>query len=198
LRQFRDWGRDCWCDPGHDNTCGRRFNWQLGELPKGYDHKYIYSKIGFNLKLTDMQAAIGLAQLEKLPRFIQARQRNYHYLYSFFSKYPELFILPVEQSDAVISYFGFPLIVKPTAPFTRNQLTQYLESKKIGTRNIFAGNLLRHPAYLNLKKKRVVGKQLVADQMMNQGFWLGVWPGLNLTHLRFITQTLSQFINLYF
>ncbi len=194
IRKFRDWGRDCYCDPGKDNTCGKRFQWQLGELPYGYDHKYIYSQIGFNLKLTDFGPAIGVAQLKKLPDFIRIRKKNFETLYKFFSRYARWFGLMKVGKKEDPSWFGFPLVVKSAAPFTRNELTEYLEKKKIGTRNVFSGNLLRHPAYLNLKKKRVVGKPVVADEVMNRGFWLGVYPGIREEQMEYVTQTLSEFL----
>ncbi|QQS43476.1 lipopolysaccharide biosynthesis protein RfbH [Candidatus Roizmanbacteria bacterium] len=194
IRQFRDWGRDCWCDTGQDNTCGKRFGWQLGDLPFGYDHKYIYSQIGFNVKLTDFQAAIGVAQIDKVPGFIEARKENYKKLHAFFSNYPEYFQLIELSGKEDPCWFGFPVIVKEDAPFTRNELTHYLEDNKIGTRNVFAGNLLRHPAYLNLKKKRVVGKIKNADVVMKQAFWLGVWPGIKEQQVTYILRTLQTFI----
>lgn len=197
IKQFRDWGRDCWCETGHDNTCRNRFGWQLGELPFGYDHKFIYSQIGFNLKLTDFQAAIGLAQLKKLPRFIKRRQDNYKILYDFFSKYRKYFILMKDNKKAEISYFGFPLMVKDRAPFTRNNLTEYLEKNKVGTRNVFAGNLLRHPAYLNLRNKKVIGKQKNADIIMNNAFWIGVWPGIDKERATYMKQKLTCFLSQY-
>ena len=194
IRQFRDWGRDCWCDTGKDNTCGKRFGWQLGDLPFGYDHKYIYSQIGFNVKLTDFQAAIGVAQIDKVPDFIVARKENYKKLHAFFSKYSEYFQLIELSGKEDPCWFGFPVIVKENAPFTRNELTHYLEDNNIGTRNVFAGNLLRHPAYLNLKKKRVVGKIKNADIVMIQAFWLGVWPGIDSKKMGYIQKRISSFI----
>ena len=195
-RQFRDWGRDCWCDTGKDNTCGKRFGWKLGDLPYGYDHKYIYSQIGYNLKLTDFQAAIGVAQLKKLPYFIKKRQENYRTLYNFFKKYEKYFILMREDKDLKISYFGFPLVVKPDAPFTRNQLTEYLEKNKIGTRNVFAGNLLRHPAYLKLKDKfKIIGNHKNADLVMNNAFWLGVWPGIDKEKINYMKKIIKKFLD---
>ena len=195
-RQFRDWGRDCWCDTGKDNTCGKRFGWKLGDLPYGYDHKFIYSQIGYNLKLTDFQAAIGVAQLKKLPYFIKKRQENYRTLYNFFKKYEKYFILMREDKDLEISYFGFPLVVKPDAPFTRNQLTEYLEKNKIGTRNVFAGNLLRHPAYLKLKDKfKIIGNHKNADLVMNNAFWLGVWPGIDKEKINYMKKIIKKFLD---
>lgn len=195
IRQFRDWGRDCWCDTGQDNTCGVRFNWKLGELPKGYDHKYTYSQIGYNLKLTDFQAAIGVAQLKKLPRFIKKRQENYKELYKFFKKYEKYFILMKEDKNEFVSYFGFPAIVKSNAPFTRNEFTKYLEDNKIGTRNIFSGNLLRHPAYLKIKDKiKIIGEMKNADIVLNNAFWIGVYPGINEEMLDYVKKTITRFM----
>ena len=195
IRQFRDWGRDCWCDTGRDNTCRKRFGWKLGELPFGYDHKYIYSQIGYNLKLTDFQAAIGVAQLKKLPFFIKKRKENYQALYKFFKKYEKYFILMKEDKNEEVSYFGFPLIVKPHSPFTRNQLTEYLEKNKIGTRNVFSGNLLRHPAYLKIRNKfKIIGDHKNADLIMNNAFWIGVWPGINEEMMGYMIEMLKKFI----
>jgi CDP-6-deoxy-D-xylo-4-hexulose-3-dehydrase len=197
VRQFRDWGRDCWCDTGKDNTCGRRFDWKMGDLPQGYDHKYIYSQIGFNVKLTDFQAAIGVAQIDKVPGFITARKRNYKKLHTFFSKYPEFFQLIELSEKEDPCWFGCPVIVKKDSPFTRNELTHYLEDNNIGTRNVFAGNLLRHPAYMNLKSKRIVGKMKNADIVMSQAFWLGVWPGLTPSMLKRIINVIELFLSKY-
>lgn len=178
IRQFRDWGRDCWCDTGRDNTCGKRFEWQLGDLPKGYDHKYIYSQIGYNLKLTDFQAAIGVAQLKKLPVFIKKRKENFKSFYAFFKTYEKFFILPSWEKLSDPCWFGFMLVVKSNAPFTRQELVTYLEEQKIGTRNLFAGNLLKHPAYLGRKDIHVKGELTCSDNIMNNGFWIGVFPGI--------------------
>ncbi|MFH1899660.1 MAG: lipopolysaccharide biosynthesis protein RfbH [Patescibacteria group bacterium] len=197
IRQFRDWGRDCWCDTGKDNTCGRRFTQQFGELPYGYDHKYVYSQIGYNLKLTDFQAAIGVAQLRKLPIFIKKRKLNYKKLYKFFAKYSEYFHLLSTSEKEDPCWFGFPAIVKKEAPFTRNELTRYLEENLIGTRNVFSGNLLRHPAYLDLKNKRVIGKMKNADIVMNQAFWIGVFPGIEKAQIKYMLETLETFIKQY-
>ncbi len=196
IRQFRDWGRDCWCDTGKDNTCRKRFDWKFGDLPFGYDHKYTYTQIGYNLKLTDFQAAIGVAQLKKLPYFIKKRKENYKNLYSFFSKYKKYFILPKLTSKEDPCWFGFPAIVKPSCPFTRNELTQYLEDNKIATRTIFSGNLLKHPAYKNIKYK-VVGNMKNADLVMNGAFWLGVFPGIDMPRLRYIQKVITTFLSQY-
>jgi len=194
LRQFRDWGRDCWCDTGHDNTCGKRFSWQLGKLPYGYDHKYIYSQIGYNLKLTDFQAAIGLAQLKKLPKFIQRRKENFHILYTFFKQYEQYFILPEWDEKSDPCWFGFMLVVREDAPFTKVSIVQYLEDHKIGTRALFAGNLLKHPAYVDRKDIRVVGTLVNSDSIMNNGFWIGVYPGITNTMISYMTATVAAFI----
>jgi len=196
MRQFRDWGRDCWCDTGHDNTCGKRFGWKIGDLPVGYDHKYIYSQIGFNLKLTDFQAAIGVAQLKKLPSFIKKRKANYKSLYTFFAQYPQYFQLLEENNVNDISYFGFPVIVRTNPGFTRNAFTTYLEKNGIGTRNVFSGNLLRHPAYSDIKKKyKVIGKQTNADIIMNDAFWIGVWPGIEKKDIEYMKKTIAKYIS---
>jgi CDP-4-dehydro-6-deoxyglucose reductase, E1 len=194
IDSFRDWGRDCWCEPGVDNTCGKRFEWQLGTLPCGYDHKYTYSHVGYNLKATDMQAALGVSQIAKLPEFIAQRKKNFAYLKTVLKPLEEFLILPVAGKDADPSWFGFPIAVKPTAPFTRDQLTAHLETNKIGTRLVFAGNLLRQPAYESYPH-RVVGTLINTDFVMNQVFWIGVFPGLTNQMLDFIGQSMTQFAN---
>lgn len=198
LRQFRDWGRDCWCDTGKDNTCGRRFKWKMGDLPFGYDHKFVYSQIGFNLKLTDFQAAIGVAQLDKFPSFLKKRRDNYQELYSFLEKYKQYLMLMTKKSEENPSYFGFPIIVKEGAPFSRNDLTEYLENHKVGTRNIFSGNLLRHPAYSKRKAEyKIVGDQKNADYIMNNAFWIGVFPGIDEERMSYMKKTLTSFFDQY-
>jgi CDP-6-deoxy-D-xylo-4-hexulose-3-dehydrase len=196
IRQFRDWGRDCWCDTGKDDTCHKRFKWKMGELPYGYDHKFIYSQIGYNLKLTDFQAAIGVAQLKKLPFFIKKRRENYRELYNFFKNYNKYFFLIKRNRGEKLSYFGFPLIVRKEAPFTRNDFTEYLEKYRIGTRNIFSGNLLKHPAYVNLKNKfKIIGKMENSDMIMNNGFWLGVYPGIEKERLNYTKRIIKKFMD---
>lgn len=193
IESFRDWGRDCWCAPGEDNTCGKRFEWQLGELPYGYDHKYIYSHIGYNLKLTDMQAAVGVSQLKKLDKFIQIRRDNFKYLYNQLERFSDYLILPEITKNSNPSWFGFPITVKEGSPFTRNQLVQHLEANKIATRLLFGGNLLRQPAYANINY-RVVGCTKNADRVMNNTFWIGIYPGLNEIHFDFMTKTIDNFV----
>jgi len=194
IDSFRDWGRDCWCEPGVDNTCGKRFDWQLGTLPCGYDHKYTYSHVGYNLKATDMQAALGVSQIEKLPHFIERRKENFAYLKKVLKPLEEFLILPVATEHSDPSWFGFPIGVKPDAPFTRDQLTRALEAQKIGTRLLFAGNLLRQPAYEGYEY-RVAGELTNTDFVMNQVFWIGVYPGLTEPMLDFIAKTASEFVN---
>jgi CDP-6-deoxy-D-xylo-4-hexulose-3-dehydrase len=188
-KSFRDWGRDCWCDPGCDNTCGKRFDWQLGDLPGGYDHKYTYSHIGYNLKLTDMQAAVGVAQLEKLDGFVEARRRNFRALREGLAGLEEFFILPEATAGAEPSWFGFPIAVRDGAPFSRNQATRYLEDRKIATRLLFGGNLVRQPAYRE-SPFRVVGSLSQTDIVMNQVFWIGLYPGIHAPVLDYMLETL--------
>ena len=194
VESFRDWGRDCWCDPGKENTCGKRFDWQIGELPYGYDHKYIYSHVGYNLKVTDMQAAIGVAQLKKLPRFIEARRRNWQVLHDGLKPLEEFLILPQPTLYSEPSWFGFPITVRADAPFTRNELVRFLESRKIGTRLLFGGNLTRQPAYRDVSY-RVVGELINADMVMKQSFWIGVYPGLTDAMLSYMIETVTELAN---
>ena len=193
IESFRDWGRDCWCEPGKDNTCGKRFEWQLGSLPCGYDHKYTYSHVGYNLKATDMQAALGLSQIAKLPNFIERRKENFAYLKKLLQPMEEFLLLPVAGEESDPSWFGFPIAVKATAPFSRDQLTRHLEGNKIGTRLVFAGNLLRQPAYERCTH-RVVGDLQNTDFVMDRVFWIGVYPGLTTEMLDFIAKITSEFV----
>jgi CDP-4-dehydro-6-deoxyglucose reductase, E1 len=193
LASIRDWGRDCWCDPGMDNTCTKRFGWSLGTLPTGYDHKYTYSHLGYNLKITDMQAAVGVAQLERLPHFIDARKRNFKRLHESLRGLEEFLILPEATKKSDPSWFGFLLTVREQAPFTRNQLTQPLNQRGVATRNLFAGNLVRQP-YMIGRNYRVVGNLTNTDRVMNQTFWVGVFPGLSDSHIDFIADTIRQII----
>ena len=189
---FRDWGRDCWCEPGKDNTCGKRFDWQLGDLPCGYDHKYTYSHIGYNLKVSDMQAAIGVSQLDKLPGFIAARNANFAYLYHALKPLEEFLILPEATPESEPSWFGFPIAVREGAAFTRDQLTRELDARKVGTRLLFAGNLLRQPAYKGVKH-RVIGDLKNTDFVMNNVFWIGLYPGLSHEMLDHTVETITAF-----
>lgn len=183
----RDWGRDCYCDPGKDNTCKRRFDWQLGELPYGYDHKYIYSHLGFNLKITDMQAAVGLAQLAHLDAFIAARRRNFASLYEGLRPLEAFFILPKATPHTDPSWFGFPITVREDAPFERNAVIKYLNDNKIGTRLLFAGNLARQP-YMIGRDFRISGDLRNSDRITYQTFWIGLYPGISQSHLDFVCQ----------
>lgn len=196
VRSFRDWGRDCWCVGGVDNTCKMRFTGKFGELPEGYDHKYVYSHFGFNLKITDMQAAIGCAQLEKLDRIVETRRKNWQTLYEGLKDLPQL-MMPEPEESSNPSWFGFLIAVRLETGFTRNELTGFLESRKIQTRNLFAGNLLRHPAFDEMRKSgegyRVVGELKNTDFVMNNGFWIGVYPGMKPEMLNWMIKSIREF-----
>ena len=192
IESFRDWGRDCWCPPGEDNTCGKRFNWKLGQLPKGYDHKYTYSHVGYNLKVTDMQAAVGCAQLKKLDKFISIRKENYKKLYKKLSTFNNYLILPESNANTEPSWFGFPIAVKPEKGVDRDKLVQYLNANKIGTRLLFAGNLLKQPAYMDIKH-RVVGDLKNSNKVMKYIFWIGVYPGINENHIEFVYKVFKKY-----
>lgn len=192
---FRDWGRDCWCAPGNDNTCNNRFNWQLGQLPYGYDHKYIYSHVGYNLKMTDMQAAIGVSQLAKLDSFVARRRENWAALRERFAAegFGEYLHLPEPTPHSEPSWFGFLVTVRDGAPFTRHQVITHLEKRRIGTRLLFAGNLVRQPAFEGIEH-RVVGDLPVTDKIMRDSFWLGVWPGIGTAQVDYMIETLRDFV----
>jgi CDP-6-deoxy-D-xylo-4-hexulose-3-dehydrase len=190
---FRDWGRDCRCAPGEDNACGLRYEWQLGDLPFGYDHKYVYSHVGYNLKLTDLQAAIGVAQMDKLEQFIVVRRRNWTQLREGLAKWEEFFILPEATRDSEPSWFGFPLTVRPGAPFVRNELLRVLEDRRIGTRLLFGGNLTRQPAYQGLPN-RIIGTLTNSDTVMTSTFWIGVYPGITPEMLAYVLETFETYL----
>lgn len=198
INSFRDWGRDCWCESGQDNTCQKRFAWQLGDLPKGYDHKYIYSHFGYNLKATEMQASIGVAQLEKVSGFIQARRDNWDYLYQQIKDMEEFFVLPQATKNSKPSWFGFMILVRERAPFSRDEILQYLEGKNIQTRMLFAGNFTKHPCFNEMRSSqtgyRTVGLLENTDRVMNHGFWIGVYPGMNIDKLQFMADTIRSFV----
>jgi CDP-6-deoxy-D-xylo-4-hexulose-3-dehydrase len=194
IESFRDWGRDCWCHPGKDNTCGKRFEWQLGSLPLGYDHKYTYSHIGYNLKATDMQAALGASQIEKLPRFIERRKENFRYLHAALKPLEKYLLLPEATPGSDPSWFGFPIGVREDAPFRRDDLIRELDAQKIGTRLLFGGNLLRQPAYEGCEH-RAVGELPNTDFVMNSVFWIGVYPGLTRPMLDFVVGAISGFVS---
>ncbi len=191
VESFRDWGRSCWCAPGKDNTCGKRFGWKLGDLPEGYDHKYIYDHIGYNLKLTDMQAAVGVAQLQKLPAFIAARRANFLRFHEGLRDFEDYFLLPQATPGSEPSWFGFPIAVRPGAPVSRNAVVRFLEQRKIATRLLFGGNLLRQPAYRDVAHRKI-GPLANTDFVMNHVFWIGVYPGLTEAHIAHVLNTFQD------
>lgn len=193
-RSIRDWGRDCYCAGGESNTCGKRFSQQFGTLPYGYDHKYVYSHIGYNLKVTDMQAAIGVAQLEKLPSFISKRKENFKSLMAILLPYEDRLILPKATPNSDPSWFAFPITVRETAGFNRNEITQFLEMNRIETRNLFSGNLLRHPAFMDIDH-RVVGELQNTDIITSSTFFIGVYPGIGKAHLDWIQEVFQRFMS---
>jgi CDP-6-deoxy-D-xylo-4-hexulose-3-dehydrase len=194
---FRDWGRDCYCAPGKDNTCGKRFCWKLGDLPEGYDHKYTYSHLGYNLKITDMQAACGLAQLDKAHQFVEQRKRNFAFLRERLADCEEFLILPEATEGADPSWFGFPITVRPNAPVSRVDLLTYLDQEKVGTRLLFAGNLTRQP-YMKGRNFRVSGELTNTDLVMNQTFWIGVQPALTQAMLDYSSTKIEQYLGVRF
>ena len=195
---FRDWGRDCWCPSGKDNTCGKRFNWELGELPAGYDHKYIYSHFGYNLKVTEMQAAIGCAQLKKLSSFINSRINNWNILRDGLKDLDDIFILPEPTVNSIPSWFGFLLTIRDNVKFSRKEIIDYLEASGIQTRMLFAGNFLKHPAFDQIRNNkesyRIIGNLINTDKIMKDTFWLGVYPGLNEEMLKYMINKLVEFV----
>ncbi|MDD5716653.1 MAG: lipopolysaccharide biosynthesis protein RfbH [Sulfuricurvum sp.] len=196
MLSMRDWGRDCWCESGIDNTCGCRFSQSFGSLPKGYDHKYVYSHFGFNLKVSDMQAAIGVAQLEKFPSFVEKRKENYKKLYEGLKLFEEL-ILVEQQPNSDPSWFGFMMTLKEGVSFSRNELVEYLENANIQTRNLFAGNMLRHPMFDTLKEGddyRVIGTLPNTDKIMNDSFWIGLYPGMGDEAIGYMINKIGDFI----
>lgn len=194
---FRDWGRDCYCQPGCDNTCGKRYCQQLGQLPFGYDHKYTYSHLGYNLKITDMQAACGLAQLTRLDDFVQKRKDNFNYLKAKLQECSEFLILPEATPNSEPSWFGFPITIKETAGFTRGELLAYLDDNKVGTRLLFAGNVTKQP-YMQGRSYRIVGELSNSDRIMNQTFWVGIYPGLTQEMLDYTAEVIGQFCGVGF
>jgi len=193
VESFRDWGRDCYCAPGTDNTCGKRFCWQLGELPQGYDHKYTYSHLGYNLKITDMQAACALAQMNRLDDFIAARKRNFAWLHNRLRACEDALLLPEATPNSDPSWFGFPLTIRDGSSIDRTELLRHLDQQRVGTRLLFAGNLTRQP-YMQGQIYRVAGDLHVTDKIMKDTFWIGLWPGLNEQHLEHAANSIASFI----
>ena len=195
INSFRDWGRDCWCDPGKDNTCGQRFDWKLGDLPHGYDHKYIYSHVGYNLKVTDMQAAIGLSQFAKVDTFVARRRENFAAYRAAFvaERLDEHFLLPQATPGSDPSWFGFLVTIRDGSPLKRLNVVRYLEARRIGTRQLFAGNLTRQPA-LKSVDYRVAGALTNTDRIMNDSFWIGVWPGIGAAERSYVIETFGDMI----
>jgi len=204
VESLRDWGRDCWCQPGIDNTCGKRFAWQLGDLPAGYDHKYTYSHLGYNLKMSDMQAAVGVTQLDKLDRFVAARRENWAFYRDALGDLDDVLILPEATAKSEPSWFGFMLMVRDGAPFTRDEIVRHLESRKIQTRMLFAGNLVRQPAMTTLVAQRkadgepapfrIAGELRQTDAIMSRGFWFGVYPGLTTEMRDYVVDEVRKFV----
>ena len=198
VESFRDWGRDCWCPSGCDNTCKKRFEWELGELPHGYDHKFIYSHFGYNLKVTDMQAAIGCAQLAKLPAFTEARKRNWKLLREGLADLSDVFILPEATQNSDPSWFGFLMTIRDNAPFSREAIVNHLEANKIQTRMLFSGNIIKHPCFDEMRQSqkgyRVAGSLETTDKVMSSAFWVGVYPGLTEPMVQFMVEKIREFV----
>ena len=194
---MRDWGRDCWCESGVDNTCGCRFTQSFGTLPKGYDHKYVYSHFGFNLKVSDMQAAVGVAQLEKFPSFVQIRKENYKKLYDGLKDIKELSLVEAQPSSDP-SWFGFMMTLKDGVTFTRNELVEHLENNNIQTRNLFAGNITRHPLFDSMVEGvdyKIAGKLTITDKIMNDSFWIGLYPGMGDDAINYMIEKIKKFVS---
>ncbi len=198
VNSFRDWGRDCWCASGVDDTCKHRFSQQFGELPYGYDHKYVYSHFGYNLKATDLQASVGCAQLKKLSGFVQARKDNWKYLREKLECVSDKMILPEKTANSDPSWFGFLMTVKEDAGFTRDEIVQYLEEKNVQTRNLFSGNFIKHPCFDEMREEqtgyRVIGDLCNTDRIMNQSFWIGVYPGMNKDKLDYMVASIQEYV----
>ena len=192
MESFRDWGRDCFCQPGKNNTCGKRFEWQLGDLPFGYDHKYTYSNPGYNLKITEMQAAIGVAQLSHLPEFIEKRKKNFRLLREGLEHFENYLFLPVATPDSDPSWFGFPITVKENSSFSKNDLISFLSSKLIDTRTVFAGNITKQPYFKNVEHRKI-GNLSNTDLVMNNSFWIGVYPGITEDMIKYVIQQFTEF-----
>ena len=197
IESYRDWGRDCYCEPGKDNTCGKRFHWKLGDLPEGYDHKYTYSHLGYNLKITDIQAACGLSQLRRVDQFIEKRRRNFAYLSGKLETLTEFLILPRPTDNSNPSWFGFPITLRDSAGTSRRDLLEYLDQNKIGSRLVFAGNITKQPYFKNIEY-RVVGALENTDIVMNQTFWIGVYPGLTTEMLDYVVETMEGYFGIGF
>lgn len=193
VESFRDWGKDCWCEPGKDDTCGKRFGWQLGQLPAGYDHKYIFSHLGYNLKATDLQAAVGLAQLRRLPSFVARRRENFAGLLATLAPFEDVLVLPRSDPRAAPCWYAFPITMRPDAPFTKNDFVAFLEERRIATRSLFAGNLVRQPAWEG-RRYRVAGSLANSDTIMTSTFLVGVYPGIDDERLHYMQQTLRAFL----
>jgi len=193
VESFRDWGKDCWCEPGKDDTCGKRFGWQLGQLPAGYDHKYIFSHIGYNLKATDLQAAVGIAQLRRVPSFVARRRENFAGLLKTLEPYQDVLLLPRSDPRAEPCWYAFPITVRPEARFTKNEIVAFLEERRIATRSLFGGNLLRQPAW-DGRPHRVAGSLANSDTIMGSTFLIGVYPGIDDARLHYMQQTLVAFL----
>jgi CDP-6-deoxy-D-xylo-4-hexulose-3-dehydrase len=196
VESLRDWGRDCFCLPGKSNTCGKRFNWKLGDLPEGYDHKYTYSNLGYNLKMTDMQAAVGLAQLQKLPKFIEKRRKNFSWLKKQFSSLEDYFILPQPTKNSTPAWFGFPITLRENASFTKNELTKYLSGHMIDSRPMFAGNITKQPYFKN-RTFKVSDSLTNTDLVMDRSFWIGVFPGISEEMMEYTVTQFEDFIKLH-